>query len=52
MQGPEENGRERGTASAINFPAVAKAKDEDEQPIVLDFANQAIIANAILPELS
>ena len=44
--------RFRGAASAVDFFAVAHAENEDQQPVVFDFADEAVIADAILPKLS
>jgi hypothetical protein len=37
--------------SSVDFFAVADAKNENEQPIVFDLANKAIVADAVFPEL-
>src|SRR5579859_381923 len=36
--------------SAVDFPAVADAKDKNQQAVVFDFADEAIIAGAVFPE--
>ena len=38
--------------SAIDLPPVADAQHEDENHVVLDVADQAVISNPILPQIS
>jgi hypothetical protein len=37
--------------SAIDFSAMADAKNQNEQPIVFDLADEPVITNAVFPEL-
>jgi hypothetical protein len=40
------------TMSAVDFTAVARAENENQQPVVCDLANEPVIADAILPILN
>jgi len=42
----------QGAESAIDFPAVADAENQNEEPVVFDLADQPIVADAVFPELA
>ncbi len=37
---------------SVDFSAVADAKNQNEQPFVLDLANEPIVADAVFPKFS
>lgn len=43
--------RQGGAESSVDFPAVSDAENKNKQPIVLDLADEPIVADAIFPEL-
>ena len=40
------------TTSAVNFPAMYDAEDENDKSVVLNFADKPVIAHLVFPELS
>jgi hypothetical protein len=42
----------RERKSAVDFPAVADAKDKNQQAVVFDFADEPIVADAVFPKFT
>ena len=51
-QNPRSCGTQQSAESAVDFPAVAEAKNQNEQPFVLDLADEPVITHTVFPELS